>query len=121
MLRLLTDSHLSPEIALAARKLASLNITPLRDWKNGINLHKKDSELLFLAAEEELTIVTFDVNTFPLGIKAHLESGHNHAGVIFISSTRFPQNHFGKISRALVELWNLHRHDDWTNRIHFLH
>jgi len=46
MLRFLTDSHVPPAISQAARKLGSLEITPLREWHGGIYLHEHDPKLL---------------------------------------------------------------------------
>jgi len=119
MLRFLTDSHVPPAISQAARKLGSLEITPLREWHGGIYLHEHDPKLLALAWDERLTIVTYDVNTFPLHVKARLESGLDHAGVVYVSA-RYRQNDIGTIARGLVQLWKAEHAADWTNRIYFL-
>jgi len=119
MLRLLTDSHVPPPIASAARKLASLHITPLRDWHGGQYLHESDLRLLALAWEDRVTIVTYDVNTFPLTVKQRLEAGLSHAGMIYISA-RYRQNDIGGIARGLVRLWRTEKQLDWINRIKFL-
>lgn len=119
MLRLLTDSHVPPAVAQAARKLAALNITPLRDWHGGLYLHEPDARLLALAWEERVTLVTYDVNTFPLTVKERLETGLPHAGMVYVSA-RYRQNAVGAIARGLVKLWRAENHLDWTNRICFL-
>lgn len=119
MLRFLTDSHVPPAVAIAARKLARLQVIPLREWRNGIHLHEQDPRLLQLAWEEKITIVTYDVNTFPLHVKTRLESGLDHAGVVYVSA-KFRQNDVGGIARGLVRLWNERKDADWTNAIYFL-
>src|SRR5947208_4160274 len=119
MLRLVTDSHIPPAIAKAARKLAVLEITALRDWHGGLYLSESDPRLLALAWEERATIVTYDVNTFPLTVKERLEAGLSHSGMIYVSE-RYRQNDIGGIARGLVRLWRAEKASDWINRIRFL-
>lgn len=119
MLRIVTDSHVPPAVAKAARRLASLKITPLREWHGGVYLHESDSRLLALAWEERVTLLTYDLNTFPLFVKERLEAGLSHAGVIYVSR-RFPQNDVGGLARAIARLWRGEKNLDWTNRIRFL-
>ena len=57
MLRLVMDSHVPPAVAPAARKLAPLGITALRDWHGGVYLHETDARLLALAWEERVTLL----------------------------------------------------------------
>jgi hypothetical protein len=119
MLRLVTDSHVPPAVAKAARKLAALEITPLRDWHGGLHLNESDPRLLALAWEERGTLVTYDVNSFPLTVKERLETGLSHAGMIYVSA-RYRQNDVGGLARGLVKLWREGKREDWTNRIRFL-
>jgi len=119
MLRFLTDSHVPPAVCDAFRKICPGQIVSLRDWHGGGYLHELDPKLLQLAWEEGLTIVTYDVNTFPLHVKTRLENGFDHAGVVYVSR-RFRQNSIGVIARALHRLWTRHQNENWTNRIHFL-
>jgi hypothetical protein len=116
MLRFLTDSHVPPAVALAARKLGRLQITPLREWHGGIHLHEEDPRLLQLAWDEGVTIVTYDLNTFPLHLKKRLEMGLNHPGVVYVSAP-YRQNDAGGIARGLVHLWNGRK--DFDRRIVF--
>src|SRR5436309_15762550 len=115
MLRLVTDSHVPPAVAKAAHKLATLEIAALRDWHGGLYLNESDPRLLALAWEERVTLVTYDLNTFPLTVKERLETGLSHAGMIYVS-TRYRQNDVGGIARGLVKLWRDEKHEDWTNR-----
>lgn len=119
MLRLVTDSHVPPAVAKAARKLAALDIIPLRDWHGGLYLNESDARLLVVAWEERVSLVTYDLNTFPLTVKERLETGLPHAGVIYVSA-RYRQNNIGAIARGLVTLWRAEKNEDWINRIRFL-
>jgi hypothetical protein len=119
MLRLVTDSHVPPAVAKAARKLAALDIVPLRDWHGGVYLNEPDARLLALAWEDRVTLVTYDVNTFPLTVKERLEAHFSHSGMVYVSA-RYRQNDIGGIARGLVKLWRTEKDLDWTNRIRFL-
>jgi hypothetical protein len=119
MLRLLTDSHVPPAVAKSARRLAALDIIPLRDWHGGLYLHESDARLLALAWDERRTLVTYDVNSFPLAVKERLEARLSHGGMIYVSA-RYRQNAVGAIAQGLVKLWRKERASDWTNRICFL-
>src|SRR5437867_1712420 len=119
MLRLVTDSHVPPAVAKAARRLAALEITALRDWHGGQYLNETDARLLALAWEDRVTLVTYDLNTFPLTVKERLEAGLCHAGMIYVSA-RYRQNDVGGIARGLVKLWRAEKDEDRTNRIRFL-
>jgi len=119
MLRVVTDSHVPPAVAQAVRRLAAMEITPLRMWQSGVHLHETDARLLALAWEERVTLVTYDLNTFPLTVKERMEQGLSHAGMIYVSA-RYRQNDIGGIARGLAKLWRVEKHLDWTNRIRFL-
>ena len=119
MLRLVTDSHVPPAVAKAARRLAAVDITALGDWHGGLYLHESDERLLALAWEAHITLITYDVNTFPLTVKERLEAGLSHAGMIYVSA-RYRQNDVGGIARGLVRLWRAEKALDWINRIRFL-
>jgi hypothetical protein len=82
-------------------------------------LEEVDSQLLAHAWEERLTVVTYDLNTFPLAVRQRLEAGSNHAGMVYISA-RYRQNDVGAIARGLVKLWRAEKNEDWVNRIRFL-
>ena len=119
MLRLVLDSHVPPAVAKATRKLAALDVVPLSDWHREVYLHEPDARLLALAWDDQTTVVTYDVNTFPLTVKERLESGLSHAGMIYVSA-RYRQNDIGGIARGLARLWRAKKHLDWTNRVEFL-
>jgi hypothetical protein len=119
MLRLVTDSHVPPAVAKAARKLTSLDITAPRDWHGGLHLHESDARLLALARDDGVTLFTHDENTFPLTVKERIEDGLSHADMIYVSA-RYRQNDIGRIARAVVKLSQTEKGFDWKNRIRFL-
>ncbi len=119
MLRLVTDSHVPPAVAKAARKLAALDIVSLREWHGGQYLHHPDARLLGVALEDRVALVTYDVNTFPFAVKDRLEADLSHAGMIYVSA-RYRQNAVGAIARGLVKLWRSEKNENWINRIRFL-
>jgi len=91
----------------------------LRDWHGGQHLQEADPRLLSLAWEQQIAIVTYDVNTFPLFVKERLEQALSHAGMIYVSPA-YRQNDIGGIARGLTKLWRRSSEQDWTNRIEFL-
>jgi len=119
MLRVVTDCHVPPSVAQAARRLDTIEITPLRDWQGGVHLHESDARLLALAWAERVTLMTYDLNSFPFTVKERMEAGLSHAGMIYVSA-RYRQNDIGGIARRVVKLWRAEKHLDWTNRIRFL-
>src|SRR5438045_3286334 len=102
MLRVVTDSHVPPAVAQAVHKLAAIEITPLRDWQGGVHLHESDARLLTPTWQERLTLITYDLNTFPLAVKERMEQGLSHGGMIYVSA-RYRQNDIGGIARGLVK------------------
>src|SRR6266496_3725598 len=119
MLRLVTDAHVPPAVSKTVRKLAGLDILALQEWHGGRYLDESDPRLLALAWEDRVTLVTYDVNTFPLTVRERLEAGLSHAGMIYVSA-RYAQNDIGGIARGLVKLWRAEKYEDWTNRVRFL-
>lgn len=121
MLKLLTDEHLSPAIALAVRKLSlEASMLCLHDWREGHFLGAPDAVVLREAATEGLTLVSFDVRTIPPLLKNWAEQGSDHAGVIFVDRRTYAQNDVGGIARALSKLWVSHGKQEWRNRYFFL-
>ena len=121
MLSLLLDEHLSPEIALAARRLSrGMRIVSIHVWLGGHFVGVSDAELLQEAVRKKYTLVTFDLRTIPLLLRSWADEGVDHGGVVFVDEKTFAQNNLGGIARALVELWELQGRLDWTNRAFFL-
>jgi hypothetical protein len=121
MLRLLLDEHISPAVARELRaKHPKLFVLGLMEWENGIHLGSSDEELLQKAAEQRLTLVTYDLRTIPILLKTLVESGHAHGGVIFVDERTIAPNDFGGLVKALAVLWQTDGRQDWTDQVLFL-
>ena len=121
MLHILTDEQIDPDVAAAARKRCrGIQITTLYEWLEGHFVGASDEDLLQEAARQGMTLLTFDLKTFPPLLRIWAERGTDHAGAIFVDNKSFAQNDFGGISTALAELWEVHGPYDWKNRFFFL-
>jgi hypothetical protein len=121
MLRLLLDEHLSPEIAKGLRlKSKSLGVESLATWEGGRFLGLSDEAILKETAAQKRTLVTYDLRTIPPLLKTWIESGRDHAGVIFIDHKTIPSSNFGALIRALQKLSRAAARWDWKNRVCFL-
>jgi hypothetical protein len=121
MLSILSDEQISPDLAVAARRLCrDIAITTLFEWMGGHFVGATDAEILREAARQKLTLVSFDLRTIPALLRAWGEQGIDHGGLIFVDEKNLLQNDLGGMARALCELWKLHGDADWTNRCFFL-
>ena len=121
MLHILTDEHISPEVAVAARKLCrGIQITALFEWLEGHFVGSPDGEILREAARQKMTLLSFDLRTIPALLRTWGEQGTDHGGLIFVDEKSIAQSDIGGIARALSELWKLQGEADWTNRCFFL-
>jgi hypothetical protein len=121
MLKLLLDEHISPTVALGLRRRhRSLTVHFMAEWENGQFLGQDDSACLEYAAEQEITLVTYDRRTIPPLLKAWAEAGRDHGGIIFIDEKTISPSDIGGQVRALSNLVREAGKWDWTNRTCFL-
>jgi len=121
MLRLLLDEHISPVVARELRvKYPDLFVVALQEWNGGTHLGLADEQLLLLAREEELTLVTYDLRTIAPLLKRWVEAGTSHAGVIFVDDRTIASNDFGGLVRSLSSLWQSYGTQVWTEWVFFL-
>jgi hypothetical protein len=121
MLRLLLDEHISPVVACELRaKHPKLFVLGLVEWANGIHLGSSDEELLQKAFGQGLTLVTYDLRTIPPLLKAWIEAGVSHGGVIFVDERTIAPNDFGGLVKALAAVWQASGSQDWTDQVLFL-
>jgi len=121
MLHVLTDEHIDPDVAVAARKRSrSIQIKTLFEWEDGHFVGASDEEVLREAARQAMTLLTFDLKTIPPLLRIWGERGIDHGGVIFVDNKSFAQNDVSGISKALAALWEFQRNLDWKNRCFFL-
>lgn len=121
MLDLLLDEHLTSDIVPAARKLCrGIRVVSIREWSGGHFVGAPDVEILQEAARQRVTLVTFDLKTIPLLLRAWADHGTDHGGVVLVDGRTIAQNDVGRMARALAELWRRQGQLDWTNRVFFL-
>jgi hypothetical protein len=122
MLRLLLDEHISPSVGTGLRRRhGDLEIYPLAQWEKGRLLGQDDVTCLHQAAEQGLTLVTYDRRTIPILLKNWAEEARVHGGVIFVDEKTISPADIGGLVSALTSLVNETGDWDWTNRIYFLH
>ena len=121
MLSLLLDEMMSSVIAdgVQARR-PEISIQSIYSWRDGTLLSQPDRAILAAAAADGLTLVTFDVNTIMPLVAEWNAAGQTHAGVVFVDQWTIRPDDFGRLIRALEQLWDLAHHWDWTNLADFL-
>jgi hypothetical protein len=121
MLQLLLDEHIAPAVAeQLVRRQAEMKILALARWEEGKYLGIQDEELLTIAREQRLTLVTYDRRTIAPLLKGWAESGTDHGGVVFVDDRTYAPNDIGGLVRGLEELWMAQKDLDWNNRVVFL-
>lgn len=121
MLKLLLDEHISPAVADGLRRRnRDLTVLGMAAWKGGAFLGRPDSECLEEAAVRGLTLVTDDRRTIPPLLKAWVEIGKEHGGVIFIDEKTISPADTRGLVRALSKLANETGEWNWANRVCFL-
>ena len=121
MLKLLLDEHISPAVARGVRRLnRATTIIPLVEWEGGKFLGQEDETCLREAANQGLTLVTYDRRTIPPILKQWVEEDRHHGGVIFVDEKTIAPSDLGGQVRALTALVKEGRRWDWTDRICFL-
>ena len=121
MLAPLLDENISPAVSrqINARRPEIL-MQSIFDWRGGTLLTKPDPLVLQAAAEDGLTLVTYDLRTIRTLTADWAASGITHAGVIFVDERTIPSNNFGLLIRAIERLWDREQDLAWTNRTRFL-
>lgn len=121
MLSLLLDQHLSLAISEQVRaKRPEISIQSLYEWREGAFVGIADPLILRAAADDGLTLVTYDRKTIPPLLVEWGNAGISHGGVVFVDNLTIASNDFGRLVRALIHYWDLEHAGDWTNRIGFL-
>ena len=121
MLTLLTDAHISPNVAEQVKaKRPEIVIYSLQEWRGGALLRAGDDGILMAALEEGLTFVTYDQRTVAPMVTQWALEGRNHAGIIFVDEKSIAQEDIGGKVLALLSLWDKANSLDWTNAISYL-
>ncbi|HZO88690.1 MAG TPA: DUF5615 family PIN-like protein [Chthonomonadaceae bacterium] len=121
MLALLTDAHISPDVAeqVKAKRTESV-IHSLQTWCGGAFLRTEDAVILTAALEEGLTFVTYDQRTIAPLMMQWATEGRDHAGIVFIDERSIAQGDIGGKVRALLSLWEKGNALDWKNTFTYL-
>lgn len=121
MLRLLLDEHLSPVIGQQLRRHHPLiAITSMHEWHDGVYLGVDDEDILKAAHAEKLTLITYDQQTIKPLLRRWGAAGDDHSGVVFVSNRTIASQNFGGLVRAIGDLWEQERDEEWLNRVRYL-
>ncbi len=121
MLRLLLDEHISPQVAKGLRRaVGRITVHAMAEWEDGNYLGQDDASCLRQAAQQHLTLVTYDRRTIPPLLKAWAEAGLEHGGVIFVDEKTISPADLGGLVRALDALARETGAWDWKSRVVFL-
>src|SRR5438874_2486201 len=115
MLSFLLDQQISGEVAEQVRaKRPEITIVSLYDWRGGVFVGSADDVVLRAAAEDGLTLVTYDRKTIPPILVEWGISGVSHTGVVFVDNRTIASNDFGCLVRGLIHFWDQEHISDWT-------
>jgi len=121
MLSLLLDEQISPQVAAAMTALHSeVPVVSIYDWRGGALTGTDDALVLAAAAEDGLTLVTYDLKTIPPVLVEWGALGRAHAGVIFVDDRTIAPADFGALARALLFCWESQGAWEWADRIVYL-
>ena len=120
-LSLLTDEQMSHRVAeQVVATSPDVAITSICAWRGGAFLGKSDEATLRAAAEEGLTVVTYDRKSIPPILSARGVTGEAHAGVVYVDELAMPHSDIGGQVLALISHWDKTSEWDWVNVIGFL-
>lgn len=120
VITIVTDENVDPDVAEGCRRRApAMKIVALRDWQGGGFLQADDFSLLLELRQRNCVLATHDRTTIPALLRQFHETGLDHAGVILFLKS-IPQSAIGLQIRALIQLWQAHGREDWTNQVIYL-
>src|SRR4051812_23106509 len=104
MLKLLLDEQISPSVADGLRRRDKDFVVHCAEWRQGQFLGAADELLLGAAAEEKLTLVTYDRKSIPPILKTWAEQERTDGGVVFVDDKTIASSDFGTLVRSLERL-----------------
>lgn len=121
MLSMLLDEMISPVISeQVSIRRPEIDIQSIFHWRGGTLQKQLDALVLQAAAEDGLTLVTYDQRTILPLASAWYAAGRTHEGILFVSESTIRSRDFGQLIRALEQFWDREHQQVWTNRIDFL-
>src|SRR3981081_3819181 len=120
MLKLLLDEHISPDVADGLRRRHRSLVIHWVAGGGGGFLGQDGSACVLAAAEQGLTLVTYDRRTIPPLLKIWAEEGRRHGGVIFVDEKTISPADIGGLVRALLQVFKETGKWDWIDRVYFL-
>ena len=120
-LRLLTDEQISPVVAeRLVRARPGVHAVSANEWRGGALLGKADDRLLAAAAEDGLTLVTYDQKAIAPLLSRLAHDGRHTAGIVFVDSRTVAPDDIGLLVRSLVQLLDACAAWDWQDRVCYL-
>lgn len=120
MLRFLLDSHVPRSVATGLVQRYGADCSHLAHWHDGRFLHAADLRILEVCAEDEFTLVTYDVRTIQPLLTEYATRGRHHAGVIFVDERTIRQGDAGGLIRSLGALFESDGERNWEDIILYL-
>ena len=121
MLKLLLDEEISSGVAAGLRRRSgAISVSAMAEWEDGNFVGKDVSDIVREAADQELTLVTYDRLTIPTILKAWSEEECLHGGVIFVDEKAISQAEIGELVAALTRVQDEAGSWEWTNRVTLL-
>jgi len=101
--RLLLDSHVPADVAVALRKLRpDLDVQHVSTWLEGAYINAADDVLLEACWLDKRALVSKDRATLPGWIALRVADGREHGGIILYDPERFKAPQIGALARALA-------------------
>ena len=121
MLSLLLDENIKPEVARQINaQQPDIAIISVHSWEQKRLRGASDREVVQSAAEANLTLVTYDVNTIPTLLVRLANESFVHGGVVFVNNATIRSNDIGGLVKALIHFYFEERDAEWKNRIYYL-
>lgn len=121
MLKILLDEQISSRVGEGLRRVGdNAEVHWMSEWDGGRFLGQDDLLILREAANQGLTLVTYDRKTIPPILKTLAEQNREHGGVVFVDEKTIYPAEISSLIRALRQLWEATGQWEWTNRVYFL-
>ena len=117
----LLDENLSQVISeQVAKKNTSILIVSVHSWRGGAFKGMPDSRIIRAAAEEGLTLISYDRQTIPNLLKQIFSERESHSGILFVDNLSIKNQDIGGLVNAILSHWDENRDEDWNNRTGYL-